>query len=299
MMATELVPKKLLPRLATAVQAQNAHPGTPAVAQTAPSSLALAARSKDELLRPLTKADYYSEGKKPLRVSSGIPGLDEQMEGGFEGQSQVVITGDSGSGKTTFCLQYLYGGAKLGEPGVFITFEEKKRDIFRRALRYGWDLAKLEREKKLAVLEYPPHEMERFLSEGQIVEDIIRDMGAKRLVIDSITSFALLFEDDYKRRQGLTSALNTMRKWGCTTMMTSEAHLLPNSDIRTRFGLSFLSDALVYLYNMRRGDKRVRALEIFKMRGTDHATSIMPMSFGKTGITIYPDQPVFGQAQKF
>lgn len=296
-MPEEQKSKPLLPRLAiAALSAREAAPGTKP-AQAGP----LPARSKEELLAPLAKADYLPGGRKTAkRVESGIQGLDAQMEGGFEDQSMVIVAGDSGSGKTTFCLQFLHDGAsRLGEPGIYITFEEKKKDIFRRALRFGWDLARLEKEKKLVILEYPPHEIERFLTEGQIVEDIIRDIGAKRLIIDSVTSFALLFEDEYRRRQGLTSAMNVLKKWGCTTLMTSEAQSLPNGELRTRFELSFLSDGLVYLYNLRRGDKRVRALEIMKMRGTKHNAAIVPMSFEKTGITTYPGQPVFGGTQKF
>ncbi len=286
----EKKPALALPKLALAARvATDVH----SAQQAAP--VPLSARSKNDLLQPLTKADLFQEGRRTRRVPTGIPGLDGQIEGGFEEQSVVLVAGDSGSGKTTFTLQYLYNGAaKFNEPGIFITFEEKKRDLFRRALRYGWDFVKLEKEKKLAVLEYPPHEIDRFLSEGNLIEDIIRDLGAKRLVIDSITSFALLFENEYKRRQGMTNSLNTLKKWGCTTLLSSEAHVMPNGELKSRFELSFLSDALIYLYNLRRGDSRIRAFEIMKMRGTNHSTTIAPMSFEKNGIVIYPDQPVFG-----
>jgi len=238
----------------------------------------------------LVSRDEYSD-----RARTGIPGLDEQVEGGFERRSVVLVTGDSGSGKTTFCLQFLVNGAeKYGEPGIYITFEEKKEDVFRRTKRFGWDLEKLERENKLLVMEYPPHEIERFISEGQIIEDTIHDMGAKRIVIDSVTSLALVYDSEYKRRQGVLKTLETLKKWGCTALLTSESRLTAEGEVKARFGMSYLVDGVIYLYNMRRGDRRVRAFEILKLRGISHSMALCPLAIENHGVVLYPNQPVFG-----
>ncbi len=287
--------KPKLPKLATASPAIPAQ--KPAQPQNPPAPAAFAAKAREESYSKSPVQTDKQSGllKSGKRLATGIPGLDEQIEGGIEEQTVGLVSGDSGCGKTTFCLQFLYNGAvKNNEPGIFITFEEKKRDIYRHAARFGWDFAKLEKEKKFTILEYAPHEIDRFITEGQVIEDLIREIGAKRLAIDSITSLALVFENEYKRRQGLVKTLGTLRKWGCTTIISSEAQVLPNGEIRARFGLSYLSDALFYLYNFRRGDRRTRAFEVMKMRGTKHATSIVPLQFTDSGLEIYPNQPVFG-----
>ncbi|MBI5224979.1 AAA family ATPase [Candidatus Micrarchaeota archaeon] len=233
------------------------------------------------------------------RVATGIPGLDELIEGGFVRGNVILVAGDAGTGKSTLAMQYLYNGVTLyGEPGVYLTFEEKKENLFKNMLRYGWDLEKLEEQKKLLILQYPPHDIDRFLLEGEIIEDTIKDMKAKRLVIDSITSFALIFDSEYKRRIGIIKALELFKKWGCTTLLTSEANSLPSGEIRERFKLGYLADGLVRLYNIRQGDERQKAIEIVKMRGIAHSNMIVPFDFKQNGIELYPNQPVFGGLER-
>jgi len=237
--------------------------------------------------RPPLPEPARSGGTGGTRVKSGIPGLDELMGGGFEPQSVVLVTGDAGSGKTTFGLQFLYNGAvQYGEAGVLITFEERRADIIRRMREYGWDLEGLEREKKLKILEYPPHEVERFISEGEIIHDVIADLGAKRIVMDSMTSFALVFESEYKMRLGILKAMDSFKKWDCTTLLISEGSISEEGDVRDRFGIEYLVDGTVFLYNKRMRDYRQKLVEIVELKGIRHDNAIHPLSFGKGGISV-------------
>ncbi|MFH1750724.1 MAG: ATPase domain-containing protein [Candidatus Micrarchaeota archaeon] len=254
----------------------------------------------------LRKLDIFGEGGREIakvpfsqdrehHVPTGIPGLDELIEGGFEKGAVILVAGDTGTGKSTFAMQYLYNGAtKYDEPGIYLTFEERKGDIYRHMLRYGWDLEKLEKQKKLMVMQYPPHDIDRFILEGEIIEDTIKDMGAKRLVIDSITTFALIFDSRYRRKLGIVKVLELLKKWGCTTLLTSEASPTHQGEVKAKFGLGYLADGLVNLYNIRQGDQRQKALEIVKMRGISHSNLIVPFEFKQKGIELYPNQPVFG-----
>ncbi|HIP74098.1 MAG TPA: ATPase, partial [Euryarchaeota archaeon] len=53
------------------------------------------------------------------RVPTGIPGLDNLIQGGFPSGSTILLSGGAGTGKTIFALQYIYSGAALyNEPGV-------------------------------------------------------------------------------------------------------------------------------------------------------------------------------------
>ncbi len=233
------------------------------------------------------------------KLKTGIPGLDGMIEGGLERKSVVVLAGEAGSGKTTFAMQYLYSGAALyKEPGLYITFEEQKSSLFKHMARMGWDFEKLEKEKKIFVLEYPPHEVESFINEGNVVEDLIRENGIQRVVIDSVTSLLLLRGDEYKRRQALLKTIDSLRKWSATTIMLSEG-LMKDGRMKVRFGIEYLADGLVIIYNIRKGDTRELALEISKLRGTAHERKLCLMKITSKGIVLYPNQPVLSGTTKF
>jgi len=229
------------------------------------------------------------------RVKTGIPGLDSMIGGGFERKSVVIVTGSAGSGKTILSLQFLYNGAmQFNEPGLYVTFEEQKESIFRHMLSFGWDFAQLERERKLVFLEYPPHEVDRFISEGAVIEDMVREYGIQRVVMDSITSFMLLYSEEYRRRQVFLKTMEILRKWGCTTLLTSEGMATEDGDVKTRFGVEFLADGLLSIHTIKRGGVKEFAIEVVKLRGIQHEMRMNLMKITPNGIEVYPSQPVFG-----
>ncbi|RLG18679.1 hypothetical protein DRN67_03925 [Candidatus Micrarchaeota archaeon] len=227
------------------------------------------------------------------RVETGIPGLDGMIGGGFEKKSVVIIAGDAGSGKTTFAMQFLYNGAKkFKENGLFITFEEEKESLFKHMLKYGWDFAELEEKGLVKILEYPPHEVDRFISEGGVIEDMIKENHVQRVVVDSITSLVLLHENEYKRRQAFLTTIEALKKWGCMALLTSEAKTR-QGEVRSRFGIEYLADGMLGIHVVRRGEERDYAFEIMKLRGIAHERKLCPLKITDKGIVLFPGQPVF------
>lgn len=230
------------------------------------------------------------------RVPTGINGLDEMMEGGFERGSVNVIAGESGTGKSIFALQFLYNGAsKFGEKGLYITFEEKKTSIYKHMRRFGLNFDELEKQNKFFIYEYSPQEVDRFIKEGGAIEKIIREQKIKRVVLDSITSFAVLHETEATRREAIVKLLDILKKWGVTALLISEALSLDEHEIRARFGIEYLADSLLSIYSIRKGDVREMAIEIVKMRGTAHSKKLAPLKITKEGIVVYPEQPFFSK----
>ena len=91
--------------------------------------------------------------EKGTRVPTGVPNFDKLVEGGFQSESINLLAGGAGSGKTIFAIQYLINGIeKYNEPGMYITFEERKNKLYRDMLEFGWDLAKYEKEGKIRPL---------------------------------------------------------------------------------------------------------------------------------------------------
>ena len=246
-------------------------------------------RSKAVVQKPETSVEEE-------RVPSGIEGLDELIDGGFERNSVILVCGDAGSGKTTLTLQFLYNGAtQYGEPGIFITFEEGKESIYKHALQYGWDLKALEDKGLFAFVEYKPQQIAEIIRGGSsTVKDTIDSIGAKRIGIDSLTSYSMLFKTAYEGREAVLALFNRLRDWECTSMIASEI-ILQFGSRRGEAGVEFLSDAVLLLYYARQQDMKVRALEILKMRGTRHSDKICPFKFGEKGIVVFPKDSVFGR----
>ena len=160
---------------------------------------------------------------KVERVSTGIKNFDSLIEGGFEKNSTNLLVGSSGAGKSIFAMQFLIEGIKNGENCLYVTFEEKKEEFYNNMLDFGWNLAELEKQGKFIFLEYTPEKVKTMLEEGGgIVESIILTKKIKRIVIDSITSFELLFTEDIEKREAALELFNMLRKWECTSLLTYE-----------------------------------------------------------------------------
>lgn len=225
------------------------------------------------------------------RVMTGVPGLDELIEGGFRRGQVISVSGTSGSGKTTFAVQFLVNGAMMyNEPGLYITLGEQKKQIFANMLRYGWDLKKLEEDKKILFVEYPPYEIEVFLSQEVVIRDSVEMVGVKRLVIDPVSSLLMGYGDEQKRRERLLRLLERLRSLGCTSLMTSESGGIDAEVPLGKFEVELFSDGIIYLYNMKKESRRQRGLEVIKLRGTKHSSKTCPIEFTDHGIEVYSNK---------
>ncbi len=220
------------------------------------------------------------------RVGSGIPGLDNMLEGGFIKGSSILVRGDTGTAKTIFCLQYLHDGAADGdEPGVFISFAESAEAIYNHGSRFGWDLAGLGKKGRFAIIRFDPHEVVRIMEDGGgIIRDTIEEVGAKRLAIDSLTAYQMFFESQYKANQSVLGLFELLKRWEVTSLVTSESPVSLGKESADRLG--FLTEGIINLYHVRQRNRRVRALEIVKMRDTAHSEFISRFTIGREGLRV-------------
>jgi circadian clock protein KaiC len=229
------------------------------------------------------------------RVKTGINGFDDLIDGGLERDSMVIVVGSAGTGKTLLSMQFLYEGAKnFDEPGIFLSFEEDEKSLYKHALQFGWDFKKLEEENKFRMLSFKPHQITKILEEGGgQIRDSLREIGAKRVVIDSITAYGLLFSDEYKRREKMLEFFNLLRKWGITALVIVEDD--PYEIEKEEGSIGFISDAVIAMYYQHDEEKglRIHSLEVVKMRGTKHTNKLCAINFEDNGINVYPDVEVF------
>ena len=219
------------------------------------------------------------------RIHTGIPGLDQKMHGGFLRGSSYLIGGGAGSGKSILCMQFLLDGAKKGEQGIFLSFEETPERIMANFKSFGWDIEKKVKENKLAILYYVPEQVNKVVeSGGGTLRDVIEQINAKRIVIDSLTAFAMLYKSDLEQRRGLLNLLAVLHNLGITSLLTSEEE----ADIEKHRStiMEFEVDGVILLYHLFKKGRRERFIEVFKMKGTSHSSKMYGFDVGKKGVRV-------------
>ena len=221
------------------------------------------------------------------RVSTGVPNLDKLIGGGFKQGSVNIVAGKPGSGKSIFAMQFLLDGLKNGEGCIYISFDERKDKVFEDFREFGWNLEQYERNGMLKFLENTPEQIRRVVSDGGgNLEVIATQMGAKRIVIDSISSFSMLFQNDANKRGASLALFEIMNRWGCTILLTS------NAEKEDEIDLDFQVDGVIFLHHYMVKSSRERAMEVMKMRGTEIPNKIMKMDIDSKGITLNPSKIV-------
>jgi len=234
------------------------------------------------------------------RVKTGIPGLDELIEGGFPRGDTILIAGRAGTGKSIMANQFLYNGAtQYDEPGVLVTLEESPVSIKRNMMRFGMDLDELVKKKKLAIVDLSPSKEVTPMKIGEypsfdlsgleaIILNHVNKLGAKRVVIDTLAILAYKFRSrDILREEFFKLAANITRA-GTTLILTSE--IPAQHDGLGVFDIeAFLASGVIVLYNeMISETSRSRSIEILKLRGSKHSSRIHSMRITDEGIRVWP-----------
>ncbi|GEM_PF-779522 len=230
----------------------------------------------------------------PIRVSS----FDDLIERhGVERGSTILISGGCGTGKSTFCIQSLYNGILNGEKAVYLTFEETPEKIKRHMkANYGWDLDKLEQEKRLAILKLNPFKIARSVEASLAqqrkallikVEQITLPFMPDWIVVDSLSALSLAFMGNIENyRYYVRHMFEILDHYNSVNFVISETEQDPG--IYSRTGIEeFLADGVVVLYNIKVGRTRERALEILKLRCSNHVKELIPYQITPKGIMIF------------
>jgi len=237
----------------------------------------------------------YVVAKRDMqRLSTGIEGLDEMLGGGIPKRHIVCVLGAYGTGKTTFALQFTHAGLVNNEKCIFISFESGERELVLSGKNYGLDLEKYLRESFMVVKLSPTSfkaSIERIESE---LPALITAFGAQRLVVDSITLFEMLFDDDAARRSALFRFCATLKELGVTAVLTAEAD--KDNPMVSKYGLvEYAVDGVILLRYIRSDamTPTTLAIEIVKMRNTWHSREIKPYDITSEGIKVHTGTEVF------
>ncbi|MBU0952836.1 MAG: AAA family ATPase [Nanoarchaeota archaeon] len=233
------------------------------------------------------------------RISTGIKGLDDKIEGGFFQGSVNLIAGKTGTGKTAFCASFLYDGAHKGETGFYVTTEQSEEDIKADVdAMFGWDLDDLEKKGKLKFLSIKPNvsaeqsktDTSRFIKiyTYDLLEKIekgIKAVRASRVVIDSVSIIEMFIRDEYLARAVLMGLMEKLKSMKVTAIFTGT---IPETMESLSGGgiVEYLVDSVIKLDFVPVAEDYKRTLNVRKMRRTDHSVFIHPFAIEKTGLKV-------------
>ncbi|MBI1294188.1 circadian clock protein KaiC [bacterium] len=232
----------------------------------------------------------------PLKAATGIEGFDEITKGGLPYNRTSLVMGGPGTGKTVFALQFLVNGAKdYDEPGIFVTFEETSRRIIANAAGFGWDLPVLQ-EQKL------------FFLDAQVLPDVIHvgafdlqgllagleakvaEMGAKRIVFDSIDVLLNLLGDPTLERHEIYRLHHWLSESNLTSIITAKLDISSPtgfSDLLHGYNyMQYMVDCLVHVSHSVNDRVSLRNLRVLKYRGSDFAENQVSMVIGPHGLEV-------------
>jgi circadian clock protein KaiC len=241
-------------------------------------------------------------------VSTGIPGVDKILAGkGIPRNHTILVSGGPGSGKTTFAIQFLYSGAtQYGESGVYVTLDEEPRDIRANMLKYGWDLEKLENEKKLVFINVSPVRVSsseragliqigmkefRLIKLLEVIRKGVEEVNAKRVVVDPITIFTLQYPNEVERIYAMRDLLRDLRKSDCTNLLISE--LRGTGWDREHQFEEYLTQGVILLRTSLKNSRLTRVFQVEKMRGLAIDNQPRPYELSTRGVEVYPDATVY------
>ena len=234
-----------------------------------------------------------SDADSLQRVSTGIPGLDVVLQGGFLGETVYLIQGNPGAGKTTLGMQFLIEGARHGETGLYVTFSESKKDVQAVAKSHGWSLEgitlyeredtspRLKAEEEYTV--FPADEVELIETTSRVYEEVER-LQPKRVVVDSLSELRLMAKDPRRYRQHILFFKQFFSQRGCTVLLLDD-----QSGQDRDLQIQTVSHGVIELLRLDQqyGVSR-RQLRIIKVRGSKFHDGLHDYVIQRGGLVVFP-----------
>ena len=248
--------------------------------------------------KPRDEKNEASAGPQVPRCRTGIEGLDKILNGGIPVGNNVLLTGACGTGKTTLGAEFLSFGAQNGEPGLLLAVTEHSQKVLENMRSYEFFDQKLVDDRKLQFLDTQPMFEKLALDKVEYAHsdvpllinailETVKQAGAKRLVIDSITGILLHLRTRELMRDFISKLCRRLSEAGCTTLLVSE--IAPDEKRYSSFGVEeAVADGIIVLGNVEQRGYLLRTLHVVKMRGTPHSRSRYVIDLTPYGIIIVP-----------
>jgi circadian clock protein KaiC len=221
------------------------------------------------------------------QLSTGITELDKMLGGGILEGDSLLVAGPSGTGKSALATQFIAEGLRVGEPGIMAIFEERPEGYTQRAGSFGLNFRAAEKKGKLEILYLRPLD----LSVDETMEailDAIRRVGAKRLVIDSLTGFEMALAPGFRAdfRESLYRMIGALTGAGVTILSTVEVEDSFAALQFSHYAISFLTDDILRLRYVEIDGQLRKVMVVIKMRGGNHSKDIREYVITDKGVVI-------------
>ncbi len=234
------------------------------------------------------------------KIRTYIPGFDEILYGGIPDRSIVLLSGGPGTGKSILGKQFIYNGLIREENGIFVALEEHPVAVRRSFRNFGWDISKFEEEGKLAIIDAftggagTAAERERYIVKqvddvfelADVLKQAIREIGAKRIVVDSIST--LYLTKPSVARATVMLLKRVISGLGCTAIFVSQVSVGERGFGGP--GVEHAVDGIVRLDLDEVDGRLYRSIIVWKMRDTRHSMVRHPMEISEKGVTIHWDK---------
>jgi circadian clock protein KaiC len=221
------------------------------------------------------------------RLSIGNAELDAMLGGGVPQGDSLLVAGSSGTGKSIIGAQFIADGMRKEEPCVLAVFEERPQEYADRARNFGLDLETPQQTGKLKILYLRPLDLtvEETMQE---VLDSVRKLGARRLVLDSLSGFemALAPGDRTDFREALYRMIGALTRTGVTILSTIEMEESFTDYLFSTYAISFLTDGIIRLRYVELEGRLQKILSVIKMRSSSHSNDIREYQITSKGLVI-------------
>lgn len=234
---------------------------------------------------PLSELDL-NHTVSSQRLSSGVPALDEMLDGrGFYRGSSVLISGTPGTGKTSLAASIVLAAGNRGERSLMFAFEESESQTVRNMKSIGLDLEPLIKKNLLV---YEASRPTMFGLEMHLVRmhKAIREHDPSIVVIDPISSL-MLAGDPREARNTMLRMVDFLKQRGITGVFTNLVGDASEQE-QTEISISSLIDTWILLRDIEIGGERNRGLHVLKSRGMAHSNQIREFILTPKGIELQP-----------
>ena len=209
------------------------------------------------------------------RIKTRIKNMDRLLGGGIPEKETVLVKGEPGAGKTNLGLEFLYRGAKKGQKGLFVSFQDTEDDILR-ANTFDWKFDQHVKQGNINIRKMDPYRYEQV---PDMVRGMIKENNASRVVVDPITDLDLYIDSRKDIRKNLLSIKREARNLGATSLLLAESK--EATEIEDE-----VADGIVNMEVVRENGKVKREIYIKKLRGSDYNHSVHNYVFDSDGLKV-------------
>lgn len=238
----------------------------------------------------------YSNLKDVKKVPTGIEGLDEMLEGGIPEGRSILLTGNTGTGKTVFCNEFIYRGiTDYNQNGIYVTFEERPAEIIRNVKNFGWNYESLLEKNNLYFVDLSPiagatSEIDQKYTLDPIITRIkyaVKKINARRVVLDSIGTIYNDFDNVGEIRNFIFKLSHKLKELSVTSIITAEK--TGGRNVLSRHGVEeFVADGVIALEMLSGEQSFIRKIFVRKLRGAGYRSGIVQFEIDNNGIQVFP-----------